>query len=135
MQFDSDHGQCIWCGSRIRLGVFAICCETERKNFSESVGMDSADVEVKGLKCIARYCSSRCRHKGRKVALSAERIPLPATPPSRGPIEVCSKCRGVVDTTQWHLVYAQTNDNLPTYADGVYDVKELAVLCKKCAPV
>ena len=135
MQVDSDHGQCIWCGSRIRQGVFAICCEAERKSFSKSIGMHSADVEVKGLKSVAKYCSNRCRSRGRKVAMTAERIPLPTTPPSRGPIEVCSKCRGVVDTTQWHLVYLQTNDNAPTHANEVYDVKELAVICKKCAPV
>ena len=135
MQVDSDQGQCIWCGSRILQGVFAICCEAERKHFSKYIGMHSADVEVKSLKSIARYCSSRCRRKGREVALTAERVPLPATAPSRGPIEVCSKCRGVVDTTQWHLVYLQTNDNAPTHANGVYDVKELAVVCRTCAPV
>lgn len=135
MHIEPNYGECVWCGSRIHGGVFSICCEAERKIFSKSVGMHSADVEVKSLKSIAKYCSNRCRSRGRKVAMTAERIPLPTTPPSRGPIEVCSKCRGVVDTTQWHLVYAQTNDNEPTHASGVYDVKELAMICNKCAPV
>ena len=67
--------------------------------------------------------------------MTAERVLLPATPPSVGPIEVCSQCRSIVDTTTWHLVYSQTNDLSPTHADGVYDVKELAVICKKCAPI
>ena len=134
MQVDSDHGQCIWCGSRIRQGVFAICCEAERKHFSKSIGMHSADVEVKGLKSIARYCSSRCRRKGREVALTAERIRLPATPPSIGPIEVCARCGGIVDMTKWHVVYLQSNDNTPSHADKTYDAKELAVICETCAP-
>ncbi len=135
MQTESNLGPCTFCGTRILDGVFAICCEAERKHFSKCLGMHSPEVEVTGLKSIAKYCSSRCRRKGRKIAMSAERIRIPATPPSVGPIEVCSNCGNIVDMTRWHLVYVQCNDNMPTHADNVYDVKELAVLCRTCAPV
>jgi hypothetical protein len=123
------------CGTRILDGVFAICREAERKHFSKCLGMHSPEVEVTGLKSIAKYCSSRCRRKGRKIAMSAERVPLPATRPSVGPIEVCAKCGGIVDMTKWHLVYLQSNDNTPTYTSNTYDARELAVLCRTCAPI
>jgi len=135
MQTESNLGPCTFCGTRIRGGVFAICREVERKRFNEPLGPDSPEVEVRGLRNIAQYCSNRCRSVGRNIAMSAERIRLPATPPSIGPIEVCSNCGNVVDMTRWHLVYVQCNDSTPTHADGVYDVKELAVLCRTCAPV
>lgn len=97
--------------------------------------MHSADVEVKGLKSIAKYCSNRCRRKGRKLAMAAEHVPMPAKRPSLGPIEVCAKCGGIVDMTKWHVVYFQSNDNTPSHADKTYDAKELAVICKTCALV
>lgn len=134
MQVESNHGQCALCGTKISDGVFAICCETERKRYSKSLGMHSAEVEVNGLKSIAKYCSNKCRRRGRKIAMTAERIRLPATPPSIGPIEVCAKCGGIVDMTNWHVVYFQSNDNTPSHADKTYDAKELAVICGTCAP-
>jgi hypothetical protein len=134
MPLDSDDGQCTFCGTSIRDGVFAICREAEIMHFSESLGLHRAEVEVSGLKSVAKYCSKKCRSRGRKVALSAERIPLPATPPSVGPVEVCAMCGGIVDMSRWHLVYLQSDNALKKTAVG-HDVKELAVVCRKCAPV
>ena len=92
--------------------------------------VDTTDAEGIGI-----YCSAGCRQMALPALMLVENVPILAVRPDIGPIEVCAKCKGLVDMAAFHLTYTECQ----TREDGdgtatTLGLNYLAVVCNSCAP-
>ena len=126
-------GKCARCGAKLQDVVFDISCEYERMDFVAEPA-EIVQVEVHASQSIGEFCSKKCQSEGRLAALSTQHVQLPRTRPSVGPLEVCATCTSLVDMSDWHLTYIESDVSGANCPNQTIDAIEIAVVCKKCAP-
>jgi hypothetical protein len=126
-------GKCAQCGAKLQDVVFDITCEYERMDFVAEPS-EIVQVEVHASQSIGEFCSKKCQSEGRLAALSTQHVQLPRTRPSVGPLEVCATCTSLVDMSDWHLTYIESDVSGANCPNQTIDAIEIAVVCKKCAP-
>lgn len=124
--------ECCQCTTMFRRLLWSLDRSFERVEF----GGPMPEVEVIGAEGVAEYCSCECMAAHVPTAMEGERVPIPAVPPTIGPVESCALCRGPVDMTTFHLAYGRSQveqiSNLsmqPIWTDAV------AVICNTCRPL
>lgn len=125
---EDNEFECFTCGAIFKNRVFGISREWERVDYLETMPVVSV-ADSYGLEC---YCSERCQKARISEVMERERVPI--LRPGLGPIEVCSKCRGSVDMSQFHLTYLEDQVETDGFNATPIDVGYLAVLCRACAP-
>lgn len=132
MKDDIMEFECECCGNIFRDLLFDISLDYERVDFRSPSSFD--EVEVKGSESIANFCSKKCRSEKELAVLAAQHLSITATRPSLGPVESCAKCRGLVDMSDWHLTFLESDIDTSGDSFRPLDINYLAVVCNKCAP-
>lgn len=129
---DYPEFECCQCSTMFRRLLWSLDRSFERVEF----GGPMPEVEVIGAEGIGNYCSCACMVAHVPKAMEDERVPIPAVPPSLGPVESCALCRGPVDMTRFHLTYGRCQVEQvssmtmrPLWSDTV------AVICNTCRPL
>jgi len=124
--------ECMACGRMFGPIMFDVTRAFERVCFYPAPRVP--EVDITDAEGIGIYCSAGCRQMALPSLMLAEDVPIPAARPDIGPIEICAKCKGTVDTTAFHLTYAE----ITTREDGdrtatTLGLNYLAVVCSRCA--
>ena len=67
--------------------------------------------------------------------MAALRIRVPNQRPGVGPVEVCARCWGPGDMSNWHLVFLESDTNTKGTSVKPEEVEYIATVCRTCAPV
>jgi len=126
---------CATCGPKIGFALFDVAREYERMRYSGPTESDDVEIDVSSAASIAIYCSKVCRDQGRPVVMSEMRICPSIQPPSFGPVEVCARCAGPVDMSDWHLAILESDTNTTALPFKPVEVEYIAVICRTCAPI
>ncbi|SAK91320.1 hypothetical protein AWB78_04910 [Caballeronia calidae] len=127
---EDDEFECYSCGTVFKGIVLGVTVQWERVYYMRDTRMVAAKNSFR-WEC---YCSTKCREARLKQAMRALEVPIPAVPPGLGPIEVCARCRGPVDMTQFHRAYVEDEVETDGVNSNPIDVNYLAVVCKACDP-
>lgn len=123
---------CYHCGKSFGGMVFRLHRAHERVHFF-SRGPEVLSNDLTGL---GTYRSCECFHAGAGAVMAHAGIPLPASAPHVGPIELCAICRAPVDMTRFHLAYAiSLCHESATAGAQMLRFDSLAVVCTACRPV
>jgi hypothetical protein len=124
-----DEYECFTCLKRFRGRVFNNSPEWERVHY----GAEIPEVEIEdawGLEC---YCSRSCQKARRAEVMAREDVPIRR--PGIGPLEMCAKCLGPVDMTEFHLTYIEDETvDESTFVSRTVNLDYLAVVCRQCRP-
>jgi hypothetical protein len=126
--------ECMNCGTMFRDRLFDITREYDRVIYRRPPALDEVAIECS--EGIGGFCSASCREAGRSAVMTRERVPVLAPPerPGINPVEICARCKGPVDMSDWHLTYLENEFDTSTDSFTIHDLKYTAVLCKKCVP-
>ena len=122
---------CMTCNTCFEKQLFNVARSMERVLFFAAPRLN--EVQVTHAEGIGVFCSDSCRAQGLPALMARERVPIPVNPPDIGPIEVCARCSGPVDMSDFHLTYSKCE----MVYSGIYgresNFKYLAVVCQRCA--
>ncbi len=120
--------RCSTCGTKLKGSIFRIAREWRRMHYLD----DEPEHEFWDADSIEIYCSLHCLQLRLPLVMAREGIPL--RPPGKGPIGLCSQCRGIVDMSKPHLGYSSEKDNGGHHGllEGVAKLDIMAVLCPQC---
>lgn len=126
----NDEYECFTCDRRFKSRAFSISREWDRVHFEYSL----PEVEIEGAYGLECYCSLECLTARRTDVMAQENVPIRR--PGLEPVEICAKCGGPVDMTEFHLTYVEDE----TVRRGMFEVQVvsldyLAVVCRQCRPL
>ncbi|MDM0053591.1 hypothetical protein [Variovorax sp. J22R115] len=124
---------CMTCNLQFERLLFDVTRAQEKVHFYTEGRLP--EVEIVEAEGIGVFCSWRCRRNGLAALMSAERVPVPAIPPTIGPIERCARCNGPVDMAAFHTTYSQCELTFEPDRTRVENFEYLAVLCRRCASI
>lgn len=125
--------ECMHCSKLFERRWFDIGAAFERVHYGARDGYD--EVEVGRSEGIGVFCSRACLESGQRQVMATEGVPIPSVRPGIGPIERCAICDGVVDMSDWHLTYTDSEMEEQCFGEvEVIDLDYLAVVCRQCRP-
>lgn len=122
---------CMTCNARFFIPLFDVTRAIERVHFYPAGRLP--EVEITHAEGFGVYCSVSCRAQGLPALMAAEQVPLPEHPPGIGPVEVCARCSGPVDTAAFHLTYSQCEIVYGEACGQASNLEYLAVVCDRCS--
>lgn len=127
--------ECTFCGSLVGDALFDVAREYERMRYKDSSDGFEVAIDISTSESLAGFCSKLCRHQGGASVMATMRIRVPNQRPAFGPIEVCARCGGPVDMSDWHLVFLESDTNTKWTLVEPDEIEYIAVVCRTCAPV
>ena len=121
--------QCFACGAHFDGKLFDIAREYIRVIYNSPPQLHERDVH--SADAIGEFCSSECRERGRSAVLARDGVSIPAMRPGIEPIEICARCSGPVDMSDWHVLITESDLD---ESFRTLDSKYLAVFCATCEP-
>jgi hypothetical protein len=112
--------------------LFDFAREENRVFYRSPAAID--EVEVRSSVGLASFYSSECRERGRDAVMVQNDIPASVVRPGVEPVEICGKCGGPVDMSDWHLTFVESELELSGSCAEPNDTQYIAVVCRRCAP-
>lgn len=124
--------ECRACRKMFTRVWFEVARSIERVQFDGPSGLP--EVETSHADGLAEFCSRDCLGISKQGVMEEQGVPIPSNRPGIGPVETCAKCSGPVDTSDWHLTFAEGKLEEQHVGVATLEHDYIAVVCKKCSP-